>query len=171
MGQSLECFWLFAVWAVVLAMGICTESQPNPQVTTRSHLVSRHLAPHHLVPHHLVPCCLDPTPRTLLPLLAWRQAQGRVTMWRYVGSTCQLGGGATSCGQRVLQLETEETVSCPHWALLVEPLETHLLKGPRGNRWAHPGTVKPTLVLLLLGSGSEGSDEALAVIFTSGVGN
>lgn len=98
----IECFWPLAVSGVVSATGICTGSQPNPPVTTRSHLVPCQLAPHHLVPHHQAPhhpmilCHLlphqsDPPPRTLLPFLAHRWVPGRVTIWRYVGSTCQLG--------------------------------------------------------------------------------
>lgn len=117
----IECFWPLAVSGVVSATGICTGSQPNPPATTRSHLVPcqlvpRHLVPHHQGPHHLILCHLllhqlDPPLRTLLPFLAHRWVLGRVTIWRYVGSTCQPGEegsfmwveGPASWGERTLE--------------------------------------------------------------------
>lgn len=97
----IECFWPLAVWAVVSATGICTGSQPSPPAATRSHrvpcrLVLHHLVLHHLVspylvPCHLVPHHLDPPPRTRLLLLAHIWVPGRMTTWRYVGSTWQPG--------------------------------------------------------------------------------
>lgn len=106
------------------------------------HLVPHHLVLHHLVPHHLVPCLLEPPPWTLLPLLAQRWVPGRVTTWRYVGSTCQLGDVGS-----FMWTEGREGFGGP-W-------EAHLLVGPSGNRWAHSGTMKPALVLLPLRSGGE----------------
>lgn len=140
-------FWPLAAWGVVLVTGICTGSQPSPPATTRSRLVARYPVPHHLVPHHL-----DPAPRTLLPLLAWRQAPNRVTTWRYVGSTGQLGKKGVSCGQRGLQLgkETGE----PICGALGKPPS---LWDPGGADGAGPRTVQPASVFLLLGSAGEGS--------------
>lgn len=90
----IKCFWTLAVWAVVLATGIYTGSQPSASATTRSHLVPRLPVPCLLTPCFLMSFLLvlrhrDPSPRTLLPLLAQRRAPGRMTTWRYVGSTCQ----------------------------------------------------------------------------------
>lgn len=121
-------FWPLAAWGVVLVTGICTGSQPSPPATTRSRLVARHPVPHHLVPHRL-----DPAPRTLLPLLAWRQAPNRVTTWRYVGSTGQLGKKGVSCGQRGLQLG-KETGAVLTRSLSVEPLGSPPACGTQGEQ-------------------------------------
>lgn len=106
------------------------------------HLVFHHLVPHHLVPchlvlFHLVPCHLDLPPRTLLLILAQRWVPGRVTTWRYVGSTCQPGEvgsfmwveGPASWGERTLEASFTRGLS-------LEPLG-----GPSasGTQWEHVG--------------------------------
>lgn len=72
-------------------MGIYTGFQRSPLASIRSLLVPHRLALHQLIPHNLTPCLL--VPRHLGLSLVTLQAQswvpGRVTMWRYVGSTSQ----------------------------------------------------------------------------------
>ena len=147
------CFWPSAAWAVVLVMGICTGSQPSPSATTRSRLVVRRLVPHHLVLRRL-----DPAPRTLLLLLAWRQAPNRVTMWRYVGSTGQLGPEGSFMWAEGPTAGKGGDGVCPHR----EPICGALGKPP--GLWdpgradgAGPGTVQPASIFLPLGSAGEGS--------------
>lgn len=120
------CFWPLAAWAVALATGICTGSQPSPPATTRSRLVARHPVSHHPVPRRL-----DPPTRTLLLLLAWRQAPNRVTTWRYVASWGKRG---VSCGQTGLQLEKEETGAVLTGSLFVEPLGSPPACGTQGEQ-------------------------------------
>ena len=147
------CFWPLAAWAVVLVTGICTGSQPSPPATTRSRLVARRPVPHRLVLHRL-----DPAPRTLLPLLAWRQAPNRVTMWRYVGSTGQLGQEGSFMWAEGPAAGKGGDGGCPHREPICGALgKPPGLWDPGGADGASPGTVQPALISLPLGSAGEGS--------------